>query len=184
MKRLLIEIAIFLSLCITISVLYNKYQHQKEEAQRQSANVGVLTSDIKRYKVNDSLNAVSLTALRFNVDELNKYKTDAENTIKELKLKPSRVEYITKTVTVTKDSIHFVLKDSCINYKDKWLEVYGCIGGKLSILSTDSITSIIHREYKHKFLWWKWGTKGYKQEIINYNPHSEIKYSEFIKVEK
>lgn len=37
---------------------------------------------------------------------------------------------------------------------------------------------------KHKFLWWRWGTKGYQVQIVNFNPHPRINYSRNVEVVK
>lgn len=37
---------------------------------------------------------------------------------------------------------------------------------------------------KHKFLWWRWGTKGYQVQIVSFNPHSRINYSRYMEVVK
>ena len=87
-----------------------------------------------------------------------------------------------KTKIETRDSIVFVLKDSCINYKSEWLDISGCLDDTLYINSKDSIVQIFHKEYKHKFLFIKWGFIGIKQKIINFNPKSSIKYSEWIEI--
>ena len=50
------------------------------------------------------------------------------------------------------------------------------------IETRDSIAQIVHAIYKHRFLWWKWGIKGFRQEIVNFNPKSKIEYSEIVKV--
>ena len=104
--------------------------------------------------------------------------------IKELNLRPKEVEYITTTKVVTKDSIVFVLKDSCFNYSDKWVDFYANIPDSTFTYEVrDSLSSAISRIYKHRFLWWRWGTKGYKQTIVNHNPRSKIVYNEIVKVE-
>ena len=97
---------------------------------------------------------------------------------------PEEVEYITTTKVVTKDSIVFVLKDSCFNYSDKWVDFYANIPDSTFTYEVrDSLSSAISRIYKHRFLWWRWGTKGYKQTIVNHNPRSKIVYNEIVKVE-
>ena len=48
---------------------------------------------------------------------------------------------------------------------------------------SDSVLTLVYREYKHKFLWWRWGTKGYKVKVVNFNPHATIRYNQYIKVE-
>ena len=37
---------------------------------------------------------------------------------------------------------------------------------------------------KHKFLWWRGGTKGYQVQIVNFNPHPRINYSRYVEVVK
>jgi hypothetical protein len=39
-------------------------------------------------------------------------------------------------------------------------------------------------EPKHKFLWWRWGTKAIHQSISSDNPYVEIKYSEVMEIRK
>ena len=40
--------------------------------------------------------------------------------------------------------------------------------------------ALVYREYKHHFLWWKWGTKGYRLKIVNFNPHARVTYNRYI----
>lgn len=53
-----------------------------------------------------------------------------------------------------------------------------------------SMVAIIRSAYqngktnKHKFLWWRWGTKGYQVQIVNFNPHPRINYSRYVEVVK
>jgi hypothetical protein len=42
----------------------------------------------------------------------------------------------------------------------------------------------VWREPKHRFLWWRWGTKAVHQTISSDNPYVEIKYSEVIEIQK
>ena len=48
----------------------------------------------------------------------------------------------------------------------------------------DSVTTIISRDYKHRFLWWRWGTKGYSVYIVNHNPRGKVYYNKYIRVKK
>ena len=125
---------------------------------------------------------IEIGKLSLTINELKQYRTDDARLIKQLKLKPKEVQTIIKTKIETRDSIVFVLKDSCINYKSEWLDISGCLDDTLYINSKDSIVQIFHKEYKHKFLFIKWGFIGIKQKIINFNQKSSIKYSEWIEI--
>lgn len=185
MKTKIIISAIIITLIAVTCSFYNLWQKEKKESQRHSDNVSTLSGEIKRYQYNDSINVVENNALRFTIDELKAYRAADAKLIKELKSRPKDIEYITTTVTETKDSIVFVPLNGLFHYSDKWATFdINTNDSSFNYSFTDSIKSFIQREYKHKFLWFRWGTKGYKITIINFNPKSRIKYNDFIKVEK
>ena len=175
-------IIIILILFILIGFLYSSNSTYKKENKRLSENNTTLLSKYSVQMFRDSLNVVEIGKLSLTINELKQYRTDDARLIKQLKLKPKEVQTIIKTKIETRDSIVFILKDSCINYKSEWLDISGCLNDTLYVNSKDSITQIFHKEYKHKFLFIKWGFIGIKQKIINFNPKSSIKYSEWIEI--
>ena len=181
MNRILIIIS--LVLFILLSTLYSIYNKTLKEKVRFESNQETLMASLKTYKFRDSLNVVENGKLTLNISELKKNREKDIKLIKELKLKPSQVQTIIKTKIVTKDSIVFQLKDSCINYQTEWMDVHGCVGDTLYITSTDSIAQIAHKEYKHKFWFIKWGLIGFKVKTINFNPNSTVKSAEWIDLE-
>ena len=181
MNRILIIIS--LVLFILLSTLYSIYNNTLKEKVRFESNQETLMASLKTYKFRDSLNVVENGKLTLNISELKKNREKDLKLIKELKLKPSQVQTIIKTKIVTKDSIVFQLKDSCINYQTEWMDVHGCVGDTLYITSTDSIAQIAHTEYKHKFWFIKWGLTGFKVKTVNFNPKSTVKSSEWINLE-
>ena len=52
----------------------------------------------------------------------------------------------------------------------------------LTYKARDSLQCLVARQYKHKFLWWRWGTKSYDIKVINFNPHSTLLYNSYIQV--
>lgn len=56
-----------LILVIGILIKYNRGLHS--ECARHSNNISVLNKEIERYKIQDSLNAVSVSALNLTIDE-------------------------------------------------------------------------------------------------------------------
>ena len=182
-----LPIGIVIAVLIAAIICLSNLLKERIESKRQSGNVEALFSELKTYKVRDSLNVAESKQLRLTIEELKEYREADAKLIKELKLKPSQVEYIAHTKVVTKDSIVFVLKDSCFNYADRWAEFNGCIRSDtvdFNYQTSDSLSTVVNREYKHHFLWFRWGTKGYRMKIVNHNPRSRITYNEFIKIEK
>lgn len=171
-------------LFIGIGFLFRQNQQLRAERDRQAGNVETLMGEVTRYKVKDSLNAVSVSALNLTVEELKKYRADDAKLIKELKLRPKDVEYITKTKIITRDSLVYKIDSvGCFHYKDEWLKVDACIGDSSMVIeSRDSIAQVVHAIYKHRFLWWRWKVIGFRQEVVSFNPRSEVGYSEIVKV--
>ena len=170
-------IIILFILLAAVTRLYNVTLKEKE---RFEANQTTLMTSLNNFKFRDSLNAVENGRLKLNLSELKELREADFKLIKELKLRPKDVETITKVKVITRDSIIFQLKDSCINYESEWTKVSGCIGDTLSIETSDSIAFIAHKEYKHKFLFFRWGLERAKVKIINFNPRSSVKSSEWI----
>lgn len=106
--------------------------------------------------------------------------------IKELQLKVAQVEAENRTLISTRDTVVLEpVNDSLLTYSDKWLFFsYDLTSRVLGCEVRDSLTTLITREYKHRFLCFRWGTKGYNVIIVNHNPHSRIEYNKYIRVKK
>ena len=167
-------------LFILLAAATKLYTVALKEKERIEANQTTLMTSLNNFKFRDSLNAVENGRLKLNLSELKELREADFKLIKELKLRPKDVETITKVKVITRDSIIFQLKDSCINYESEWTKVSGCIGDTLSIETSDSIAFIAHKEYKHKFLFFRWGLQRAKVKIINFNPRSSVKSPEWI----
>lgn len=73
-------------------------------------------------------------------------------------------------------------KDSVLTYKDAWLDLkYNTMLSLLSIQLHDSLAIAVEKEYKKKFLWWRWGTKGYQVKVVSFNPYTTVNYNSYVK---
>jgi hypothetical protein len=106
--------------------------------------------------------------------------------IKSLQLKVAQVEAENRLLMGTRDTIYLRKdRDSVLRYHDQWADFsYFEEKRRLEYSVRDSLTTYVTREYKHKFLWWKWGTKGYNVYHVNHNPNSRIYYNKYIRVKK
>ena len=84
----------------------------------------------------------------------------------------------------TTDTVKLTQKtESIFIYKDRWLDAkVNLYDSTMTYKARDSLSQYVERIYKHRFLFWKWGTKGYKVHIINHNPNSKIEYADYIRV--
>lgn len=106
--------------------------------------------------------------------------------IRDLELRMGQIEAENRMLRSTRDTVVLsAVNDSLYRYSDKWVTFeYRTVPRLLDYAVRDSLTTIISREYKHKFLWWRWGTKGYSLYIVNHNPHSSVEYNKYISIKK
>ena len=104
--------------------------------------------------------------------------------IKALKLKLSELESENRLLLSTRDTVVLEkVNDSVFTYSDKWCDFSYESGARvLDWEVRDSLSTFVSTEYRHHFLWWRWGKKGYNVTIVNFNPHSRVKYNKFIKL--
>lgn len=189
--RTTIQILAAMLIVTMVAFICSAYQNGKLQADlnRQTENVGSLTYDIQYGNLDDSLSVAKNTALQAKCDELKQLHLADTKLIKELKVKLKDVKSIHTASSSTADTVRIEpvhnTTDSVFSYQDKWLSLHIDIPARLcQYISRDSLTTIVSRTYKHKFLWWRWGTKGYQVQIVNFNPHSRINYSRYVEVVK
>ena len=124
---------------------------------------------------------------------------------KELKIKNNRIMAAATTSTTTKldvkAAIRPVTHDTCsrilsgsyrppdvsqVSWSDPWITLRGEIEGdsmQVHIESRDTIQMIVHRVPK-KFLFFRFGTKGVRMEVVSQNPHSRLSYPRIIMFRK
>lgn len=158
--------------------LKKENERLREELARQQQYV-----PLKKDTIRDTVEVVTQQIVE--VEKIKEVLTkEDKQLIKDLSLKVSELESYQKIGTITQDSITLEKKDSTkdtpLYYKDAWAE-FEYQDKKLRYAIRDSLNIVVKREYKHKFLWWKWGVKGYEVKAINFNPHATIKYNTYIK---
>lgn len=198
---IIIGVAILLaSILGTIKVLNDKLKKEKAEKELYQKNTDVLLGKIQTYKVNDSLNVISIGKLELTLSEYKKYRADDLSLISDLKIDKKRLEQITTTQTQTIYELKGSVRDSivyrdnyivdtlkCILIHNKWFDLKGCSNRNNDFSGTfenrDSLLYIEHIVPK-KFLFFKWGVKERKQEILSKNPNTKIVNAEYISIRK
>ena len=109
--------------------------------------------------------------------------------LKDVGIKIKELDALQKTGTMAKDTVGLSPAlpsreggDSILTYKDAWVDFeYFTKNRRLAYAVRDSLTTMVRRQFKHKFLWWRWGTKGYEIKLVNHNPNSTIRYNTVVK---
>ena len=152
----------------------------REELARQQQYVP-LTKDTIR----DSVEVVTQKIIE--VERIKEVLTDEDRVLlKDAGIAAKELLSYQKTGMETKDSVLLEKKDStsdALYYKDAWAE-FEFNNRRLSYSVKDSLAIALKKEYKHRFLWLRWGTKGYEVKAISFNPHATIKYNSYIKTRK
>lgn len=160
--------------------LKKENERLREELARQQQYV-----PLKKDTIRDTVEVVTQKVI-----EVEKVKEvlskDDKELLKDLSLKVSELESYQKMSNVIHDTITLTVKDSTsgsLYYKDAWAE-FEFNNRRLSYSVKDSLAIALKKEYKHRLLWWKWGTKGYEVKAVSFNPHATVRYNTYIKVRK
>lgn len=192
-KTLIITLIIaFLAIAIEFIVIDNL----RQERDRYKANQTALLSDVEHYKTESGKNAASVQKLTLTNKELKKNYDDIVQTAKALRLDVKRLQSVSNTSTENKVEVKVPIHDTIIikdgvvdklstfDWKDPWTDVRGIIQNDsvdLNIQTYDTIVQFVHR-IPHKFLFFKWGCKAIRQEIVSKNPHTNIVYTNYIEL--
>lgn len=157
----------------------------REELARQQQYV-----PLQRDTIRDSVETITQKIVE--VEKIKEVLTDEDRVLlKDAGIAVKELISLQKTGTETRDSVVMSAvsavsqqnnskEDSIFFYKDAWAE-FEFHNKRLKYSVKDSLAVAVKKEFKHRFLWWKWGTKGYNVKVMNFNPHSTIRYNTFVK---
>ena len=195
--------AVVVAAIVALIVQHGKIKHLRAERDKYQTNTQVLMEDVKRYQTRDSLNVATIGVLELKLSEFKKYRAEDAELIKSLKIKNRDLEAVTTAQMQTISELRAELKDSivylpgdtvervvkCIEYRDRYLDVVGCIIDNVfsgEVVSRDSLTIVNTVQYK-RFCGFLWKTKKVKNrqiDVVSRNPHTQIMGVEYIEIEK
>lgn len=190
--QLVVIVLLVVALCVSIKVGGN----YRDGYRRESGNVDSLTEELDSIRTKNGEFVLTIGELQYTVQNLkDRAAADAE-LIKELKLRVNEVKEVVKTVTETRivyrDTLVMISPDTFKwIHSSKWWDVDETIDFSqkpptvdFNLSTRDSISHILYRVPKCKFLGIHWGTKGYEVKVVNHNPNSVISYSRWVTVVK
>lgn len=168
----------------------------KSKYQRERNNVEALMTELEHEKTKRGEDVTTIQELQLTVSEFKKLRAEDVKLIEELKIKPPQIKEVVKTVVETK----IVYRDSLVqvspgkyewNKDTKWWTVNQQIDfnenppiNNFKMTTRDSLTHVLYKVPKCKFLGIRFGTKGYEIKVINHNPDGTILYNSWINVSK
>lgn len=188
LEKKLAVILSFLMVLLTIFASFLIFESRQKKANEalkmQLHQLQLKYSPMQRDTIRDSIKLVTQQVMVMDRGEYKLLAADRK-LLEELNLKLRQVVSDQRVSMVTSDTVKTKRLNSVYSYSDAWLSLrLDTADSILTYRARDSLQCIVAREYKHKFLWWRWGTKGYNVKVLNFNPHSTILYNSFIQVNK
>lgn len=173
----------------------DELEHQVRDLQVQLAHA---TIPLKLDNIRDSVPIATQQAVTVDKTDYKQQAADRQ-LIKDLNLKVSQIEAENTMLRealgrvplkpVSPDTVTSGVvtpeRDSVFAYHDHWVDfMLDTRHGILDYAVRDSFKTYVDRIPRHKFLWWRWGTKGYEVTIVNFNKNVQVKYNRMIIVKK
>lgn len=188
LEKKLAVILSFLMVLLTIFASFLIFESRQKKANEalkmQLHQLQLKYSPMQRDTIRDSIKLVTQQVMVMDKGEYKLLAADRQ-LLEELNLKLRQVVSDQRVSMVTSDTVKTNRLNSVFQYNDAWLSLrLDTADSILTYRARDSLQCIVARQFKHKFLWWKWGTKGYNVKVLNFNPHSTILYNSYIQVSK
>ena len=188
LEKKLAVILSFLMVLLTIFASFLIFESRQKKANEalkmQLHQLQLKYSPMQRDTIRDSVKLVTQQVMVMDRGEYKLLAADRK-LLKDLQMKISQVVSDQRVSMVTSDTVKTNRLNSVFSYNDAWLSLrLDTADSILTYRARDSLQCIVAREYKHRFLWWRWGTKGYNVKVLNFNPHSTILYNSLIQVNK
>lgn len=192
-----------LLIAITVLTAIVWWQHRKgvrlkNERDMYQMNTEALLSDMKRLQIDSATMAIDVNALRLTESEYKRLRADDMAKIEKMGVRIKDLESVARHDIEINVPIRAPVTDSVV-IRDfepvtvqavKMLTPYISLDG---IIENDELIGKIHLpitlhqavwiEYKRRWLFWK-RVIAIHQTISSDNPHAEITYSEYIKIQK
>ena len=190
-------VSIILSLVAVIIWQFNSYRSLKDERNLYMSNTHALTIGMEQLRKDSTSQAVQIQSLTLTVDEYRKCSENDLKTIEDLKIKLKNVKAVSKQVykveaPVTAPVTHetervdtLYVPYQKVEMHNEYIAFDGVIRNdtlKATVNVPITITQVLHKVPKHKFLWWTWGCKLVKQAVVSDNPYVTIKYADYIEL--
>lgn len=195
MKKVYIITAGVLIILIAIIVaLLSRLKKVTTDRDVQRKNVETLFTSVESYKVQDSLQAATIGDLQLTLKQYKQFRSEDAQLISNLKVDNKRLQGVVTTQTesyyqhtaalrdsvkmlITKvpDSIKVPIIVKTANFADAWHSLNIVIDGdSLNYrLRTKESLIITNHVVPKKFLWFKFGCKEVRTDVVSKNPYVE-----------
>ena len=193
-KAYIIAAGILIILIAIIVALSARLKNVKADRDVQRKNVETLFTSVESYKVQDSLQAATIGDLQLTLKQYKQFRAEDAQLISSLKVDNKRLQGVVTTQTESYYNHTAILRDSVrmlvarqpgsikipilvktANYSDEWHTLNITIDGdSLNYrLRTRESLIITNHIVPKKFLWFKFGCKEVRTDVVSKNPYVE-----------
>lgn len=187
------EILVLVLVPFLVAFVLRECSGVTQDNKRLSDNQDVLLHNgkVRIGQLPSGRSVASVAAVQLTSSELGK-KPDSllARTTRELKIKTGRVMAASTVPAATQADVVAPIdgRDSVrqVSWSDAWVSLQGTIDGdtlKAHIESRDTLQMIVHR-VPRRFLFFRFGTKAVRMEVVSQNPHTRLSYPKFLTVKK
>lgn len=178
------------ALCIWVAFLFFSNAKLKSENEILQTNVGTLLTGAEQYKVKDSLQVATIANLELSISEYRRYKAEDKKLLESLKIDNNRLKGIIKTqtesfyeqTTLLRDSVKMLFSPDSVEvpvniktarFADQWHSLNVTIqGDSLNYkLRTKESLLITNHVVPKRFLFFKFGCREVRTEVVSKNPY-------------
>lgn len=198
-KATLAVVSYVLLLCVIIVWTFTALFNARKEVERLSQNQDILlhNGNVEIFTA-DGKSAVSAPAVTISKSEFKASNEKVKSVAKSAGIKPSRINEFAEATSETNVEVtapiehqatmvnNHVDTASCIRYADPWVTLSGCVSDSVFtgvISSMDTLDIIVHRVPK-RFLFFRFGCKEVRMDIVSRNPHTRLTHARFYQLVK
>lgn len=188
---------LFFAAHIGYSILITSfYLDERRSSERMRENMAVMNSKMEYAIARDGRAIAQTETMNLQLSEMKRIFPEMLTEIKNLKIKPGRVEQGSQTGVNTHTTVNTILRDSIIHdtipvkifdYRDDWFDVKGIQirdSQELDISYQDTLTQIIYRGERIRPWLWIFSKRKIMQRAYLSYPGSKILFQQTIKIQK
>lgn len=173
-----------------------RYRQERNDRLRITQSFQASNQELEYYRTRNGELVANNQALVLKGEELKEVYPEILSEIRNLKIKPNRVNSYTETVIESEKQITTVLRDSIINdtivvrtfnYRDDFYHVSGVARGdsqEVRIHSNDSLIQVVYKGERVRPWLWILSRRKLEQAITCKNPNAKVVYSKHIEIVK
>lgn len=150
-----ISVILVIMACVWISD--HRRQRAEQELREKLNGLKLQYAPAERDTIRDSVKVITQQVLQMPAEE---YKLQAydRQLLHDLDIRLGQVMVDQRTSLSSADTVKTDRSDSVYTYCDRWLSFrLNTADSILTYKARDSLQTIVYRQYKHRFLWWRWG---------------------------